>query len=153
MVLLAYLSVFWKSLELPVINCEVILVLTWSANCVLVASNVANQNATSAITDAKLYVPVVTLSAQDNVKLLQQLKSGFKRVINWQHKYLSKPELLAQIQNLNHLLEPSLQGINRIFILAYEGDTQKTSSKGYYLPNVEMKDYNVMINRESFFLQ
>ena len=60
MVLLAYLSVFWRSLELPLINCEVILVLTWSANCVLVASNVANQNTTFAITDTKLYVPVVT---------------------------------------------------------------------------------------------
>ena len=84
---LAYLSVFWHSLKLPLINCEVNLILTWSANCVIVSTNVANQNATSAITDTKLYVPVVTLSTQDNAKLLQQLKSGFKRVINW-NKYL-----------------------------------------------------------------
>ena len=61
MVPLSYLGVFWRSLELPLINCEVNLVLTWSANCVIVSTNVANQNATFAITDTKLYVPVVTL--------------------------------------------------------------------------------------------
>ena len=78
MIPLGYLSVFWRSLELPLINCEVNLILTWSTNCIIVSTNVANQNATFAITDTKLYVPVVTLSTQDNAKLLQQLKSGFK---------------------------------------------------------------------------
>ena len=73
MVPLAYLSVFWRRLELPLINCEVNLILTWSANCVFVSTNVVNQRATFAITDTKLYVPVVTLSTQDNAKLLQQL--------------------------------------------------------------------------------
>ena len=82
MVPLAYLSVFWRSLELPLINCEVNLILTWFANCVIVASNVANQNATFVITNTKLYVPIVTLSTQDNAKLLQQLKSSFKGIIN-----------------------------------------------------------------------
>ena len=82
MVPLAYLSVFWRSIELPLINCEVNLILTWFANCVIVASNVANQNATFVITNTKLYVPIVTLSTQDNAKLLQQLKSGFKGIIN-----------------------------------------------------------------------
>ena len=132
------------------INCEIDLILTWSANCVIVSTNVANQNATFTITDTKLCVPVVTLSTQDNAKLLQQLKSGFKRVINW-NKYLSKPELLAQDPSLNHLVEPSFQGINRIFILAYEGDTQRTSATGYYLPNLELQDYNIMINGKIVF--
>ena len=77
------------------INCEIYLISTWSANCVIVSTNVANQNATFAITDTKLCVPVMTLSTQDNAKLLQQLKPGFKRVIKWD-KYLSKTELLAQ---------------------------------------------------------
>ena len=95
---------------------------------------------------------MIALSKQDNAKLLQQLKSGFKRVINW-NKYLSKPELLARNPNLNHLFEPSFQGVNRIFVLAYENDTQKTNAKSYYLPNVEIKDYNIMINRESAFEQ
>ena len=106
---LSYLSVFWRSLELPLIECEVNLILTWSANCAIDSTSVANQNATFPITDTKLYVPVVTLSTQDNAKLLQKLKSGFKRVINW-NKYLSKPELLAQNPGLNHLVE----GIKRI---------------------------------------
>ena len=83
---LKYLSNFWRTLEMPLINCEINLIFTWSANCVIVSTNVANQNATFAITDTKLYVPVVTLSTQNNVKILQQLRSGFKRVSNW-NKY------------------------------------------------------------------
>ena len=149
---LAYLSVFWRTLEMSLINCEVNLILTWSTNCVIVASNVANQNATFSITDTKLYVPVVTLSTQDNPKLSQQLKSGFKRVINW-NKYLSKLELLAQNPNLNHLVEPSFQGVNRLFVLGFENDTQRISGQGYYLSNVEIRNYNVMINGENFFDQ
>ena len=94
----------------------------------------------------------MTLSTQENAKLLQQLKSGFKRVINW-NKYLSKPELLTQNPNLNHLVEPSFQGINRLFVLAFEGDVQRIVHTGYYLPNVEIKDYNIMINGENFFDQ
>ena len=64
---------------MPLINCEINLILTWSTSCVIVSINVVNKNATSEITDTKLYAPVVTLSTQDNSKLLQQLKSGFKR--------------------------------------------------------------------------
>ena len=106
MVPLKYLSSFWRALEMPLIKCEVILILTWSSTCVITNSTGA---ATFAITDTNLYVPLVTLSIQDNSaqhKLLQELKSGFKRVIDW-NKYLSKPELLAQNPNLNHLVEPS----------------------------------------------
>ena len=88
------------------LNCEINLILTWATNCVIVFTNVANQNATFEITDTKLYFPVVTLSTQDNSKLLQQLTPGFKRVNNWS-KYLSKPELLRRNPNLNHLVEPS----------------------------------------------
>ena len=108
MVPLKYLSNFWRTLEMPLINCEVTLILTWSS-----------------ITDTKLYVPVVTLSTQGNSKLLQQLKSSFKRVVNW-NKYLSKPELLARNPDLNHLVEPSIQTVNRLFVLAFENDTQRT---------------------------
>ena len=104
------------------------------------------------MTDTKLYVPVITLSTQDNSRLLQQFKSAFKRAMNW-NKYLSKPELLAQNPNLNHLVEPSFQEINRLFVLAFENDTQRTFHSGYYLPNVEVKNHNVMINGEHFFDQ
>ena len=152
MIPLKYLSNFWRTLEMPLINCKVNLILTWSSTCALVATNIQNQNATFAITDTKLYVPVVTLSTQENTKFLQQLYSGFKRVIKW-NKYLSKPELLAQNPNLNHLVEPSFQGVNRLFVLAFENDNHRTSDEQYYLPTVEIKDYNIMINGENFFDQ
>ena len=145
MVPLKYLSNFWRTLEMPLINCEVNLILTWSSTCVITDFTGAG---IFAITDTKLYVPVVTLSTQENTKFLQQLKSGFKRVINW-NKYLSKPELLRRSANLNHLVESSFQGINRSFALAFEGDAQRTLHTGYYLPNVEIKDYNIMINGEN----
>ena len=78
MVHLKYLINFWRILEMSFINSEINLDLNWSKNCVIVATNVAAQAATFSITDTKLYVPVVTLSIQDNAKLLEQLKSGFK---------------------------------------------------------------------------
>ena len=152
MVPLKYLSNFWRTLEMPLINCEVNLILTWSSNCVLIATDVENQAATFAVTDTKLYVLVVTLSTQENTKFLQQLKLGFKRVINW-NNYLSKPELLAQNPNLNHLVEPSFQGVNRLFVLAFENDDDRISDDEYYLPTVEIKDYNIVINGETFFDQ
>ena len=152
MVPLKYLSNFWRTLEMPLINCEVELILTWSADCVISYTNVANQAPTFTITETNFYVPVVTLSTQDNAKLLPQLKSGFKRTISW-NKYLSKPELLARNQNLNYLIEPSFQGVNRLFVLAFENDAQRTSNKRYYIPNVEIKDYNVMIDGKNFFDQ
>ena len=82
MVSLKYLSKFWRTLEIPLINCEVELILTWSANCVLISTNVAQQNPTFTLTEINLYVPVDTLSTQDNAKLLPQLKWGFKRTIS-----------------------------------------------------------------------
>ena len=92
---------------MPLINCEVKLILAWSANCVIIYNDAANQGSTFTITETNLYVLVVTLSTQDNAKLLPQLKSGFKRTISW-NKYLSKPELLAQNTNLNSLVEAFL---------------------------------------------
>ena len=88
---------------MPLINCEVNLILTWSKDCV-------NTNSTGKekleITETKLYVPVVTLSTQDNAKLLQQLKSSFKRTINW-NKYESSVKTFAQNRYLNYLINPS----------------------------------------------
>ena len=85
---LNYLTSFWRTLEMFLINCEINFILTWSANYAIVFTAVANQGATFAITDTKLYVPVVTLLTQENVKLLDQLKSGFKRtILNVNQKY------------------------------------------------------------------
>ena len=149
MVSLKYLSNFWRTLEMPLINCEVNLILTWSSTCVITDSTGAG---TFEITDTKRYVPVVTLSTQENAKLLQQLKSVFERVINW-NKYSSKPELLRRNANLNHLVEPSFQEINKVVVLAFAGDVQRTSHSNYYLPNVEIKNHNIMIDGENLFDQ
>ena len=116
MVPLKYLSSIWRTLEIPLINCEVYLILNWSENCVIVYTNDASQSATFEITGIKLYVPVVTLLTQDNAKLLTQLKSGFKRTSNW-NKYLSKPELLTKNTNLNWAT----------FSSSNENDAQRTS--------------------------
>ena len=86
--------------------------MAWSVNCVIVSHNNENQGTTFEITNTKLYVPIVTLSAQDN----------------W-NKYLSKPELLRQKPNLNDLVESSFQGVNGLFALAFEDDGQRTSNK------------------------
>ena len=151
MVPLKYFSNFWRTLEMLLINCEVELILTWSAGCVIIYTDVDNQVLTFTITETNLYVSVVTLSTQDNAKLLPQLKSGFKRTISW-NKYLSKPKLLAQNANLNHLIEASFQGVNRLFVLVFENDAQRTSNKRYYIPNVKIKDYNVMIDGKTFLI-
>ena len=137
---------------MPLINCEVELILDWSANCVIIYTDVNEQVPTFTITETNLYVPVVTLSTQDNSKLLPQLKNSFKGIISW-NKYLAKPELLAHNASLNSLIEPSFQGVNRLFVLAFEDDAQRTSSKRYYIPNVEIKDYNLMIDGKNLFDQ
>ena len=92
---LKYLSNFWRTFEMPLINCEVNRDLDWSENCVIWEIERAT---TFAMTSAKLYVPIVTLPTQDNSNLLQQCKSGFKRTINW-NKYQSKK--LTETQNRN----------------------------------------------------
>ena len=88
---------------MPLINCEVNLILTWSKDCVISS---ATGETKFKITETKLYVPVVTLSTEDNAKLLQQLKSGFKRTINW-NKYKSSIKIFAQNRYLNYLSNPS----------------------------------------------
>ena len=121
---------------MPLINCEVHLILTWSEDCDY--TDVANQIPTFVITETNFYVPVVTLSTQGNAKSLTQLKSGFKKTISW-NKYPSKPELLPQIPNLNNLVEPSFQGANSIFVLAFENDAQRM------IPKIDIKGYDIMI--------
>ena len=146
---LKYLSNFWRTLEILLINCEVNLLLTWSKDCVITDSTGEGK---FEITETKLYVLAATLSTQDNAKLLQQLKSGFKRTINW-NKYESNIKTFAQNRYLNHLINPSFQGVNRLFVLSFENENDRTSHTTYYLPKVEIKDYNVMIDDRNFFDQ
>ena len=100
---------------------------------------------TLAITDTKLYVPIVTLSTQDNTTLLQQLKSGFKRTINW-NKYQSKLTTQMPKPYLDYLIDPNFHGINRLFVLWFKNTADRTVHTKYYLQTVEIKDYNVMID-------
>ena len=132
---LKYLSNFWRTLEMPLINCEVNLILTWSKDCVITNSK---EEGKFAITETKLYVPVVTLSTKDNEKLLQQLKSDFKKSINW-NKYESSIKTFAQNRYLNYLINPSFQGVKRPFVLPFENENDRTSHSTYYIPKVEIK--------------
>ena len=119
---LKYLSNFWRTLEMTLINCEINFILTWSANSFIIDDSVNNQVPTFALLDTQLYVPVVTLSTQDNEKLLQQLKSCFKRAINW-NKYQSKVTIQKLSQYLSYLIDPNFQGVNRLFVLSFENNT------------------------------
>ena len=134
---------------MSLINCEVSLFLTWSSTYVITNSTGEGKFKT---TDTKLSVPVVTPSTQGNAKLLQQLKSGFRRTIN-QNKYQSDQKAYAQNRYLNHLVNSSFQGVNRLFVLSFENENDRTSHSTYYLPKVEIKDYNVMIDGKNFFDQ
>ena len=94
---------------MPLINCEINLILTWSRDCAITSAPEATK---LKITDTKLYLPIVTLSTQDNAKLLQQLKSGFKKKINW-NKYEAKVSTERQNQYLDFSIDPSFQGVNK----------------------------------------
>ena len=117
MVPLKCLSNFWRTLEMPLINCGISLQLKWSRNCIIVAATTNNQNPTCQINDTKLYVPVVTLSTQENIKFLKELEFGFRRTINWD-RYLAKTKNQARNRYLDYLIDPSFQGVNKFFVLS-----------------------------------
>ena len=146
---LKYLSNFWRTLEMPLINCEAELILTWSKDCVITNSTGEGK---FKITEAELYIPIVTLSTEDNAKLLPQLKSRFKRIINW-NKNESSVKTFAQNKYLNYLINPSFQGASRRFVLSFKNEDDRISHSTYYVPKVELKDYNVMIDGRNFFDQ
>ena len=133
---LKYSSNFWRNLEISIINCEINLFLTWSADCVISFATRATKFATS----------------NTIIKLLQQWKSGFKRTINW-NKYRSKASIERQNQYFDNLTDPTFQGANRLFVLSFENNADTTAHIGYFLPKVETKDYIVKINGQNLFDQ
>ena len=160
---LKYLGNFWRELNIPLISCEVFLELKWNKNCVITsleqraiaganppARDNAPTGATLTITDCKLYVPVVTLSKDDKIKLLTNVKSGFKREIIW-NKYRSQMTTEEANNNLNILIDPTFTNVNRLFVLAYQTANDRQSLSQFYLPNVMVKDYNVIIDKLAFF--
>ena len=102
------------------------------------------------ITDCKFYVPVVTLSAENDNKLLEQLKTGFKRTITW-NKYRSEMSNQTKNNNLNYLIDPAFTNVNRLFVLTFENEDDRTSFSKHYVPKVEIKDFNVLIDGKPFF--
>ena len=157
---LKYLGNFWRALNIPLISCEVSLELKWDKNCVITSleqrdigggnRDNAPTGATLAITDCKLYVPAVTLSKDDETKLLTNLKSGFKRKIIW-NKYRSQMTTEAINNNLNILIDPTFTIVNRLFVLAYQNADDRQSYSQFYLPNIMVKDYIVIIDKLAFF--
>ena len=153
---LKYLSNFWRSLEMPLINCKVYLELNWIEDCILSS---AGNTAKFAITDTKLHVPIVTLSTKDSASLAKQLNEGFKRSVYW-NSYETKPaKVIEQGKNIYELLNASFQGVKRLFVLAYfiaDGGNDEAgikSNKKYFLPRGEIKNYNVLIDGRNFYDQ
>ena len=100
-----------------------------------------------------MYVPVVTFSKDDEIKLLTNLKSGFKRKIKW-NKYRSQMSTEATNNNLNILIDPTFTSVHRLFVLAYQVDNNNDNRKSFlqfYLPRIMIKDFNVIIDKLAFF--
>ena len=145
---LKYLSNFFRSLEMHLINCKIKLNLTWKKECVLstdndvAAPNLAN-NPVFVINDKKLYVPVVTLSKEDNKDFIEQQNKGFQRSIYW-NEYKTKEQTVdSDANNANIVryisLDPSFQGVNRLFVMAYSrlaGEATRDWRTKYYLPEL-----------------
>ena len=158
---LKYLSNFWRSLEMPSINSKVYLELNWIEDYILSS---AGNSAKFAITDAKLHVPIVTLSTKDSANLTKQLNEGFKRSVYW-NSYETKPaKVIEQGKNIYELLNASFQGVKRLFVLAYfiaapvddnpANDTAGIkNNKKYFLPRGEIKNYNILIDGRNFYDQ
>ena len=147
---------------MPLISCEISLELKWNKNCIITslqgikidadppALNATPTGASLAINNCKLYIPVVTLSKDDEIKLLTNLKSGFTREIEW-NKYRSQMTTEAINNNLNILIDPTFTNVNRLFVLAYQTADDRQSFSQFYLRKVMIKDYNAIIDKLAFF--
>ena len=155
---LKYLSNFFRSLEMPLINCKIKLNLTWKIECVLSfldddAGNPEN-NAVFIINDTKMYVPVVTLSKEDNKNFIEQQNKGFQRSIYWNEYKIKVINENADVNMFKYInLDPSFQGVNRLFVMAYsraDGQPTRNGRKKYYLPRVDLNKY-VIIDGRNFY--
>ena len=142
------------------------LALSWSANCAItsmekrVVRAVQGGNpavygdspecAAFKIKDCKLYVPLVTLSVENNNKLLELLKTGFKRTIKW-NKYRSEMSNHTKNNNINYSIDPTFTNVNRLFVLTFENEDDRTSFSKYYVPKVEIKCFHALIDGKPFF--
>ena len=173
---LKYVSNFFRSLEMPLVNCKIDLELTWHKDCMISSANAAaGQVVSFMITNTKLYVPVVTLSTKDNNNnnLTKQLNDGFKRTIYW-NQYVSKPfpETPHTKTGITRFaLDAAFQGFNRLFVLAFDdtcadeavdapaprnlvaNQVIRDSYTKYFVPRVDITSYNVLIDGRHFYDQ
>ena len=149
---LKYLSNFFRSLEMPLINCKIKLNLIWKKECVL-SSN--DGDAVFIINDTKLYVPVATLSKEDNKDFIEQQNKGFQRSIYWNEYKTKETNENADANVFKYInLDPSFQGVNRLFIMAYnivDGQPTRNGQRKYYLPRISLNKYNVIIDGRNFY--
>ena len=149
---LKYLSNFFRSLEMPLINCKIKLNLIWKKECVL---STGDSETVFIINDTKLYVPVLTLSKEDNKDFIEQQNKGFQRSIYW-NKYKTKEiNEDADANVFKYInLDPSFQGINRLFVMAYNranGQPTRNGQQKYYLPRIDLEKYNGIIDGRNFY--
>ena len=135
------LSKFRRFLDLPLINSEIELDLSWTNDCVFSQHDSNIAGAKFQINNAKLYVPVGTLSINDNIKFLENIKQGFKRTISWNK---CRSEITTQLKDFNfdYLIDPTFRKINRLFVLSFKNgsnDPTKNFFDKYYMPLVEIK--------------
>ena len=146
---------------MPLINCKIKLNLAWKKECVLStdddanAANAAN-NPVFIINNTKLYVPVVTLPKEDNKDFIEQRNKGFQRSIYWNEYKTKGQDEVANANAFKYIsLDPSFQGVNRLFVMAYDNfNTNRTTRDGrtrYYLPTIDINKYNVIIDGRNFY--
>ena len=149
---LKYLSNFFRSLEMPLINCKIKLNLTWKKEGVL---STGAGEAVFIIDDTKLYVPVVTLSKEDNKDFIEQQNKGFQRSIYWNDYKTKEINEDADANVFKYInLDPSFQGVNRLFVMAYNRvDSQPTRNgqRKYNLPRIDLNKYNVVIDGRNLY--
>ena len=149
---LKYLSNFLRSLEMPLINCKIKLNLIWKKECVL---STGVGEAVFIINDTKLYVPVVTLSKEDNKDFIEQQNKGFQRSIYWNEYKTKEINEDADTNAFKYInLDPSFQGVNRLFVMAYNranGQPTRNGRRKYYLPRIDLEKYNVIIDGRNFY--
>ena len=149
---LKYLSNFFRSLEMPLINCKIKLNLTWKKECIL---STGVGEAVFIINDTKLYVPVVTLSKEDNKDFIEQQNKGFQRSIYWNEYKTKEINENADANVFKYInLDPSFQGVNRLFVMAYNrenGQPIRNGQQKYYLPRIGLEKYNVIIDGRNFY--
>ena len=149
---LKYLSNFFRSLEMPLIDCKIRLNLTWKKECVFSSQR---GDGLFIINDTKLYVPAVTLSKEDNKDFTEQQNKGFQRSIYWDEYKTKEKNEDADNNVFKYInLDPSFQCVNRLFVMAYsraDDQPNRNSQQKYYLPRIDLKRYNVIIDELNFY--